>query len=344
MLRKVAASAFATLVLGAAVGTALAAAPGGPRLVVFKVDRDPARSEIATLGPAGGRYRPVVVPPRRGRRVGHLGAPAWSPNGSVIAFGSRVGRHWSISTVPAGGGAPRVVPGTRGGSEPIFSPDGRSLAFVRFRSEPRPSGRGRFESASVWIVDLETGKRRQLTRWREFLYQYPSSFSPDGKTLLLGRYDFERSGEAETVALRFDGRPSSLLVGEGDYPVYSPDGSKIALFRYQRYPFGKPDEKGYRRIRATSDLYVIDSDGTHLRRLTKTPKTDEYLASWDPSGERLAYSVIGRRPFRPGSKSSVMEINADGSCPTRVLTAPRVAFFGPMWRPGTGREAGRIDC
>lgn len=346
MLKRAAAVIVAVCVLGWAVGTALAAGPGGPRLAVLEFSRDSARSKIAVLGPAGGGYHRLVAPPRRGRRVGQLSVPAWSPDGSLLAFGSGVGRHWAISVVPAGGGAPRPVPGTRGGSEPVFSPDGRSLAFARFRSERRPgrSGSDRFESASIWIVDLATGERRQLTRWREDLYQYPSSFSPDGKTLLLMRIDLERSGDVETVALRFDGRPSSLLVGEGDWPVYSPDGSQISLFRYHAYRVSKVNEQGWYRVRETSDLYVIDADGTNLRRLTHTPKQDELLASWDPSGERLAYSVAGPRPLRPRSTSAIMEINADGSCSTRVLRKRAIVFYGVAWQPGPGREAGRIRC
>jgi Tol biopolymer transport system component len=158
------------------------------------------------------------------------------------------------------------------------------------------------------------------------------------------RVDYERSGGVETVALRFDGRPSSLLIGEGDFPVYSPDGSKISLTRTNLYWSRKAGKSGQPRIRESDDLYLIDADGTNLRRLTNTPKKDELLAGWDPSGERLAYTVMGKRPFRRGSTSSIMQINADGTCPTEILTKPRVAFYGSAWQPGAGRGAGRIEC
>ena len=39
-----------------------------------------------------------------------------------------------------------------------------------------------------------------------------------------------------------------------------------------------------------------------------------------------------------------MEINADGSCPTRILSVPGVAFLSPAWQPGPGREADPISC
>jgi TolB protein len=339
------ATALALLVFGAAGGTAPAAAPGGPRLAVLEYTPNPAESKILTLGPAGSSQRKLVEIPRSARGD-ELGIPAWSPDGEAVAFGGRRNGRYDIYVVPAKGGKPRVVPGTRGGSDPVFSPDGRSMAFYRFRSEEPAGGRegDRFDSASVWIVDLETGKSRQLTRWREDLYQFPSSFSPDGTTLLLTRVDYERSGGVETVALRFDGRPSSLLIGEGDFPVYSPDGSKIALTRTNLYWSRKKGNSASQRVREADDLYVIDADGTNLRRLTDTPRKDELLAGWDPSGERLAYTVMGKRPFRRGSVSSVMEINPDGTCRTKILSKPRIVFYGTAWQPGAGRGAGRIEC
>jgi hypothetical protein len=45
-----------------------------------------------------------------------------------------------------------------------------------------------------------------------------------------------------------------------------------------------------------------------------------------------------------GLGDAVMEINADGSCATKVLFAPKNAFLSPVWQPGPGREAGPIAC
>jgi TolB protein len=311
-------------------GSAAAASPDGPRLAVLRLPRDPAKAEIATLSPSGSNYLPVFAPlAEAGRRLGVLSVPAWSPDGTQMAFSRRRGKRWEISLVSADGSELRAVPGTRGGILPVFAPDGRNLAFTRIRREKRGRDAG-YDSASVWIVDLATGERRQLTRWREHLEQYASSFSPDGATLLVTRIDYdERSGEPEVVALRFDGRTSSLLVGEGLFPVYSPDGSRIALFRFQ----GHSEQ---------SDLYVIDADGANLRHLTHTPSREELFASWDPSGERIAYSSF--REFEPREEAAIVQINADGTCPAEVLSQPGIAFVGPVWRPGPGREAGRIAC
>jgi len=39
-----------------------------------------------------------------------------------------------------------------------------------------------------------------------------------------------------------------------------------------------------------------------------------------------------------------MEINADGSCLTRVFSEPGIVVSGPAWQPGLGRGAGPILC
>lgn len=40
----------------------------------------------------------------------------------------------------------------------------------------------------------------------------------------------------------------------------------------------------------------------------------------------------------------LMEINADGSCQTKVISMAGTYLLAPAWQPGPGREAGRIEC
>jgi Tol biopolymer transport system component len=338
--------ALALFLLAVATSTlAVAAAPAGPRLAVMRVNGGARGLEIATLDPSGGGYRRLVIQ-RLSKRFGALGSLAWSPDGSLLAYSRRQpSGHRVIVVIPATGkGHIQVVPGTRGGEWPVFSPDGRSLAFSRYRVEGADGhGLPGFEGSSVWIVDLESGVRRQLTRWRNYLWQYPSSFSPDGSTLLLGRLDYARSVENEIVALRFDGRTSGLLVGEGEEPLYSPDGRKIVFIDWrERRVWSRKRAKWV--FRPTSDLYVVDADGSRRRRLTQTPGRIEMLGGWDPSGQRVVYARFRHFPFPGRSTGAVMEINADGTCPRKILSAPGLFYLSPTWQPGPGRGAGRIDC
>jgi Tol biopolymer transport system component len=96
-----------------------------------------------------------------------------------------------------------------------------------------------------------------------------------------------------------------------------------------------------------TELAVANADGSGLRRLTSTPGALELLPSWDPSGQRLAFTKIkaaGGLAALLGIGDSIMEINADGTCPTKILSEPRVSYYGATWQPGPGREAGPISC
>jgi Tol biopolymer transport system component len=70
--------------------------------------------------------------------------------------------------------------------------------------------------------------------------------------------------------------------------------------------------------------------------------------SWDPSGQRIAFTRLGGGSIGglsyPHEGNAVMEINADGTCLTRLLSSGRGYSSGSSWQPGPGREAGAIAC
>src|SRR5262249_32257346 len=90
----------------------------------------------------------------------------------------------------------------------------------------------------------------------------------------------------------------------GGIPAWSPDGSHIAY-----------SERG--------DLYVMDADGSNMRRLTTTPGGD-YAPVWSPDGRTLAYY------HDDGTDLEIYTIAADGGPPQR-LTNNTVEDAGPDW-------------
>jgi TolB protein len=60
--------------------------------------------------------------------------PAWSPDGSLIAYASNQGDGPHIWVIPAEGGSPRRITGATaiGDQDPAWSPDGKFLAFGPF--------------------------------------------------------------------------------------------------------------------------------------------------------------------------------------------------------------------
>ncbi len=98
-----------------------------------------------------------------------LREPALSPDGSRIAFRFR-GRIW---TVPSGGGEARALtPAGLHAETPLWSPDGRSLAFASDRSG----------ALNLYGAPAEGGEARRLT-WYS-LDERPMSVTPDGRAVL----------------------------------------------------------------------------------------------------------------------------------------------------------------
>jgi dipeptidyl aminopeptidase/acylaminoacyl peptidase len=350
--------------LACIVCTASAASADGARLAITRWGLHPEAYEVLSLDPIGSAELKIAAARRDQLPAPYpFVRPAWSSSGDLVAFTGVV--SWrqrrraqpppvGIFVATAGGGDLHLVPGTREGFAPVFSPDGGRMAFSRVRRHYRRNRHGGedlvYESVTAWLLDLADGEATRLTPWRNGLENAPSSFSPDGRTLAVTR----RTGASryEAVGLHLDGRPSTVLARGGLEPIFSPDGSRIALLRGHRRVFrerhreGRVTTESKTRTVAT-DLFVMNADGSGLRRLTRTSQWAESGASWDPSGERLAYTQThlgaGIEDLL-GIGDVIMEANADGSCPTPVFSDLDASFSAPVWQPGPGREAGRIEC
>lgn len=326
----------------------------GPRLAFVEWLSEPPMTRLATIAADGSRRSTL---PLGGVQPVPFEGPAWSGDGSTLVFaGYPVDAKGELRekeasprlfVVGAEGGTPLELPGTVGGSRPVLSPDGRTVAFLRsklnFRFNPKdPGAFGYYSSATTWTVGLDGGRPRRLTPWRNGLSNIPAAFSPDGSTLLLER-DREPGWNSEIVARPLAGGPLRVVARRAEQPAYSPDGTQIALIDYRD---GLTVETGDGPA-AIGELYLVwAADGSGPRRLTRTRTAQESQPSWSPSGERLAFLRIPG-PGGLGFGSTLMQANADGSCARRITggsgrTAP--ALYGPAWQPGARREAGPLSC
>lgn len=324
---------------------ALGEAPAGPRLAFLSAPVR--RSEVLSVDPSGGEsltiaggseaVRPLPLP---------FSAIGWSPDGSLLAFsgfsGSQKEPRFDLYVVGADGSGVRRIPGTRNALYPLFSPEGHGLAFTRIarshRSAPGKARRPRVRFSS-WLVDLDTGA---VTRLPTKASDLPSSFSPDGASLAVSRVTGGPVADAVVIDLA-TGR-SSLLARNAAEPVYSPDGSRIAFLRGPQRNF---HGKGASTTEVLTDIYTMNADGSVVTRVTQTPRQIETGPTWDPSGQRLAYAQLQAGADEGdflGFGDSLMEINPDGSCRTRVASDPKTILLSPVWQPGPGREAGPIAC
>ena len=123
-------------------------------------------------------------------------SPAWSPDGSEIAFLRYRPGSCSIVLVQVLGGAEGDVgPCDRNTwGEIAWSPDGRWLAFPE-RGDPKAP-------SAIHLLSLESGERRQLTHPPELLAgDHDPAFSPDGAWLSFVRSDSSRQGDLYVISV-----------------------------------------------------------------------------------------------------------------------------------------------
>jgi Tol biopolymer transport system component len=321
--------------------------PDGARLAIVRsIPNGSGGGEISVIDPQGADLQRLVAGTGNSSPSPRGGQPSWSPDGSRLAFLGAGRGAPRVFVVRADGRGLRGLRGARTENDPVFAPNGREVAFVRmkvFGGEFMSDG-GSDEPldvrTAIWTVDVDDGSLRRLTPWRERVWMAPSSYSSDGSTLAVTAYSPRR--DLHALAVRLDGGGSIVLARRATNPVYSPDGSRVVFVR-ERWHEGRDEVVRNRR----ADLFTVQADGSGLARLTYTPKQLESSPSWDPSGERVAFtSSASSRPFQvaPAAGNRLMQINADGSCPTRILSAPNQVLWGVAWQPGPGRDAGRIDC
>jgi Tol biopolymer transport system component len=132
---------------------------------------------------------------------------------------------------------------------------------------------------------------------------------------------------ADGTGLRRLTRHAALGGGYSTNPVWSPDGRKLV--------FVKRVERGGAPCSPAScdyEIYVMNADGTGLRRLTRNAVPDGTPA-WLPDGRRIGF--VRSIPRRNGgsSRDAIYVINADGSDERRLTLLPRDAGV-PGGAPG----------
>jgi Tol biopolymer transport system component len=203
--------------------------------------------------------------------------PVYSPDGKKIAFERAFGHvvdglasgGVAIFTMNADGtGVTRLSPkGTSENSQPRWSPDGRTIAFVRF-DEGRKKG-------AIELMNAAGGSVRRLTPFR--IDATDPRWAPDGKRLLFSTYadpvpgqsanlfTMRRDGTHRVALTRFAGGALQALADD-----WSPDGTEV-LFRRMRFS-GIDTEVG--------GFYVLTIRGKTMRRLTPVRIRDDALAAW----------------------------------------------------------------
>ena len=243
--------------------------------IVFERQYDSKPYEIWSVRADGSnlqRIEPGCPVPEN--QICDVSSPAWSPDGSRIAYSDAHGHvkyiggvEWievgALSVMDADGSHRRQLtqlsrPTSSEDGEPVWSPDGKRIAFVRLNSTATPRNKH-----AIFVINVDGTGLRRVTPWQMQAGDHPD-WSPDGKWILFRSPDEGLVG-TNLYRVHPDGSALRRLTNtKGDIEVlsasYSPDGKSIVLSRTGKG--GLPD------------LWVMRHDGTNLRQLTRTPKWD----------------------------------------------------------------------
>jgi len=185
--------------------------------------------------------------------------------------------------------------------DPHWSPDGRQIAFSRWRAgEPR--------YAEVFVMAADGSAPIMLTD--DTTLDAQPSWSPDGRQIA---FMSRRDGNFEIYVMNADGSAQTRLTSDpadDQQPSWSPDGQQIAFTSSRD---------------GNAEIYVMNVDGSAPTRLTNDPASDGG-PSWSPDGRRIAF-----RSDRDGN-GEIYVMGADGSAPTRLTNNP-AGDGGPSWSP-----------
>jgi Tol biopolymer transport system component len=180
--------------------------------------------------------------------------PAWSPDGTQIAFGSDRDESFGVYDIfvmnADGSGLRKVI---SGGQTPSWSPDGARLAFTLEDADGR----------HVFAVRLADGSVTQITGG-PYLDDTPS-WSPDGSELVFGS---TRGTTNELYIVSADGSNIRKLPVAGGSGHWSPDGKRIV------FECGGP--AGELRV------CIIRADGTGFAMLAVDSTVSDLRPSWSP--------------------------------------------------------------
>lgn len=231
--------------------------------------------------------------------------PAWSPDGTQIAFSSnRTGGVMQIYVMNADGKNIRAL--TKGNLAcrvPAWSPDGKTIAFCR-------AGAG--GGSNICTIPATGGTIQSLEG-----DAWDPSWSPDGKHFAFVSL---RDGDGfRLYTMTAQGQDAKCLHPKGNnfgnaYPVWSPDGKTIA--------WGHGDGNKL-------DLHTISVPNGTAKALTNINAGWCLYPSWSPDGKKIAYLSLPR-----GQTGSLVVTDTSGTQTKVILQNERFVEGGrPAWCP-----------
>jgi Tol biopolymer transport system component len=191
--------------------------------------------------------------------------PSWAHDGKVV-YALNSGGNFDLYLLDPREGTPKQLTANSGNNNyPVVSPDGRYVVFSSDRSGP----------LCLWRIDIDGSNPKQLTNQTSVS---TPSFAPDSRTIV---YVAQVNISTLSTVSIDGGEPRQLTKNATLWPVFSPDGTRIACL------YSEEPNSPFR-------ISIIPANGGPSIKAFPPPSGLTMPLRWTPDGKAILYGITRR--------------------------------------------------